>query len=185
MTKQPRYARRPASTEVAVAELEDLSQISDDDIDALAEARAASIAEFEALSAPPEPEFTMADQIDPLAKAEAVIEALLEEIEALSAPKPEPDTISVTDLTLLSMLPRFERIAQAAENSNTLRKAGNEELAASLHRFADTLDSIAATLNCITESVEGADGISRCYVRHDRTTGNILSFADDRDDGED
>jgi hypothetical protein len=109
------------------------------------------------------------------------------EIEALSAP---PETISLTDLLLLGIEPRLARIADACEAANKIKTAGRNDIAgltAGVNRLADAFEAMAGFIGCITESVEGADGVSRCFVRtQDRSNhAFLLAGADDRDTDED
>lgn len=78
-----------------------------------------------------------------------------------------PDTLSATELLLLSLEQRFGRIATAVE--------GVGELTRQVSRLADAFSSIAATLDCLTESVEGNDGQSRCTLRTHGTSPLLLS----------
>jgi hypothetical protein len=98
---------------------------------------------------------------------------------------PEIETIPLTDLLLLGLEPRFERIATALENVATIKAAGRNDivgLTAQVNRLADAFEAMAGFIGCITDSVEGADGVSRCYVRtrHDNH-GWLLSERDDRE----
>jgi hypothetical protein len=109
----------------------------------------------------------------------------LADAEALLAPPPEPETISVGELLLLNIETRIGRIAAACEASNKIKAAGTNNLEAltqQVHRLADALDAVSNTLAEVTERVEGKDGKYRGYIRHDRTTGHILSFRDDSDE---
>lgn len=131
---------------------------------------------------PPSPDLTEAEidalMMSPMGDDE--FEATLTEA-AMAAPA-EVETISVGELLLLSIETRIGRIATACETSNKIKAASRDDivgLTAQVHRIADALDSIAAVFGCITESVEGKDGKYRGYIRHDRTTGNILSFANE------
>ena len=101
-----------------------------------------------------------------------------DEVEELSAP--EPERISTGELLLLNIETRIGRIADALEAANKIKAAGADNMEAltqQVHRLADALDSISAVFGCITERVEGQDGVYRGYVRHDRTTNGILSYA--------
>lgn len=107
----------------------------------------------------------------------------LEQIKTLSAP--EPEMISTGELLLLNVETRIGRIADALETANKIKMADRNDivgLTAQVNRLADALDSIAAVFGCVTESVEGADGVSRCVIRTRDTVPGSLSF---RDDGED
>jgi hypothetical protein len=109
-------------------------------------------------------------------------------VAAIFQPEPEIETISLIELLLLGIEPRFERIAAALETANKIKTADRNDivgLTAQVNRLADAFEAMAGVMGCITARVEGADGVTRGYVRHDRTTNGILSFADDRDDGED
>jgi hypothetical protein len=111
----------------------------------------------------------------------------LEEVEALMAPPPEPETISVTDLTLLSFLPRFERIANACEVANafkTIHKDDITGLTQQVHRLADAFEAMAGLVGCITESVKSdEDGAIRGYVRvRDDNHDWFLASRDGRED---
>jgi hypothetical protein len=89
------------------------------------------------------------------------------------------------ELFLLSIETRLGRVADALEKTANAVTAGRDDIAgfsAQVNRLADALDSIAAVFGCITESVEGADGVSRCVIRTRDTVPGSLSF---RDDGED
>jgi methyl-accepting chemotaxis protein len=81
--------------------------------------------------------------------------------------------LTAAELLLFSIDKRSGRLADAAE--------GIDELTAQVSRLADAFESIAATLNCLTENVEGADGVSRCVVRTRDTVPNALSQRDDHE----
>jgi hypothetical protein len=85
---------------------------------------------------------------------------------------------------LLNIESRIGRIADALETANKIKTADRTDivgLTAQVNRLADALDSISAVFGCVTESVEGADGVSRCVIRTRDTVPNALS---QRDDGE-
>jgi hypothetical protein len=97
---------------------------------------------------------------------------------------PEPEMISIGELLLLNVETRIGRIADALETANKIKAAGRNDIAGlteGVNRLADAFEAMAGFIGCITESVEGADGISRCYVRTNETIPNVLSFRDDRD----
>jgi hypothetical protein len=89
-----------------------------------------------------------------------------------------PDTLSATELVLLSLEHRFGRIATALEDSAAAAK-NIDGLTAQVERLADAFTSIAATLDCLTESVEGEDGRSRCTLRTFDARPSILSLRAD------
>jgi hypothetical protein len=130
--------------------------------------------------APPSPDLT-----------EAELDALM--TAAISgdvyAEAPEPEMLSAVELILLSAEHRFGRMANALETAAKAATAGAnnvEALTAQVHRLADAFEAMAGFMGCITERVEGQDGVYRGYVRHNRTTNGLLSYADDRDhSGED
>lgn len=131
--------------------------------------------------APPSPDLTEAE-------IDAVMMSPLsdDDVAAVFQPEPEIETISLTDLLLLGIEPRFARIADALEATNKIKTAGRDDIAGltqQVTRLADALDSIAAVLGCVTESVESdADGVTRCYVRtRDDNHGFFLGQRDDRD----
>jgi hypothetical protein len=130
----------------------------------------------------PSPDMTEAEidalMMSPLSDDE--FEATLTEA-AMAAPA-EVETISIGELLLLNIEQRIGRIATACETSNKIKAASRDnitELTAQVHRLADALDSISAVFGCITESVEGADGVSRCVVRTRDFAPHILSFRND------
>ncbi len=131
--------------------------------------------------APPSPNLTEAE-IDALMLAPLSAD----EIEVLSAPEPEIETISLTDLLLLGIEPRFARIADALETANKIKTADRNDivgLTAQVNRLADAFESMAGVMGCVTESVKGEDGVYRCFVRtQDRSNhAFLLASADDRD----
>jgi hypothetical protein len=151
---KPKYAP-PKSSDEKIAELENMIPITDDDI----------------------------AELDTLAEARAASIAEFEVFEAATA----PETISLTDLLLLGIEPRFERLTAALENVVKIKTAGAnniEALTVQVNRLADALDSIAATLGCITESVKSdEDGVTRCYVRtRDDNHDWFLASRDERED---
>src|ERR1700682_2760393 len=91
----------------------------------------------------------------------------------------EPEMLSAVELILLSAEHRFGRIADALETANKLKAAGTnnvEALTTQVHRLADAFEAMAGFIGCVTESVEGTDGVSRCYVRtRDDNHGWLLS----------
>jgi hypothetical protein len=100
-------------------------------------------------------------------------------------PIPDPATdiemVSMVELLMLGIESKFGRAANALERiaagTNNI-----EALTQQVHRLADSLDSISNTLACVTDSVEGADGVSRCYVRtRDENHGWLLSERDERE----
>ena len=94
----------------------------------------------------------------------------------------EPEMMSAVELILLSAEHRFGRIATALEAVATAATAGRNDitaLTAQVTRLADALDSIAAVFGCVTESVEGEDGVSRCVIRTRDTVPGTLSFRND------
>lgn len=96
----------------------------------------------------------------------------------------DDDMMSVTELLLLSAEHRFGRIAAALETVATAATAGRNDIAgltAQVYRLADAFESIAAVFACVTESVEGEDGVSRCVIRTRDTVPNSLLQRDDRD----
>lgn len=129
--------------------------------------------------APPSPDLAEAE-IDAL-----MMSPLSDDVAAIFQPEPEIEMISVGELLLLNIESRIGRIADALEATNKMKTADRNDivgLTAQVNRLADALDSIAAVFGCVTESVEGADGVSRCVIRTRDTVPNVLSF---RDDGED
>ena len=96
----------------------------------------------------------------------------------------EPEMMSAVELILLSAEHRFGRIATALETVATAATAGRNDIAgltAQVNRLADAFEAVAGLLSCVTESVEGEDGISRCVIRTRDTVLNALSQRDDRD----
>jgi hypothetical protein len=91
----------------------------------------------------------------------------------------EPEMLSAVELILLSAEHRFGRMANALEKAATAATAGANNVAAltaHVNRLADAFESMAGFIGCITESVEGKDGVSRCYVRtRDDNHGYFLS----------
>jgi hypothetical protein len=134
---------------------------------------------------PPSPDLTEAEidalMMTPLSDDE--FGALLTgATEAATTAPAEVEMISVADLLLLNIETRIGRIATACETSNKIKAASRDnitELTAQVNRLADALDSIAAVFGCITESVEGSDGVSRCIVRTRDTAPHVLSFRND------
>jgi hypothetical protein len=91
------------------------------------------------------------------------------------------EMMSVAELTMLSIENRFGKMLNALDKvaNATVTGANNiEALTAQVTRLADAFEAMADFIGCITESVEGADGVSRCYVRTHSTTNGILSFRD-------
>jgi methyl-accepting chemotaxis protein len=96
----------------------------------------------------------------------------------------EPEMLSAVELILLSAEHRFGRMANALEKAAKAATAGAnnvEALTTQVHRLADALEAMAEFMGCITESVEGEDGISRCVIRTRDTVPNALSQRDDRE----
>jgi hypothetical protein len=94
----------------------------------------------------------------------------------------DDDMMSVTELILLSAEHRFGRIADALEKSATAATAGRNDitgLTAQVNRLADAFEAVAGLLSCVTESVEGQDGISRCVIRTRDTVPGALAMRDD------
>jgi hypothetical protein len=92
--------------------------------------------------------------------------------------------LNADELFLLSIETRFGRIADALENVAKIKAAGRNDivgLTEGVNRLADAFEAMAGFVGCLTESVEGADGVARCYVRTRDTNSNILSFQDDRE----
>lgn len=80
----------------------------------------------------------------------------------------EADFIPFSELLLLSLEQRAGRLCDAAEAvvKTTAKGAANiEALTAQITRLADALDAVSNTLACVTESVQGEDGVDRCFVR--------------------
>jgi hypothetical protein len=86
-----------------------------------------------------------------------------------------PDTLSATELLLLSLEHRFGRIATALEGTAAAAK-NIDGLTAQVSRLADAFSSIAETLSCLTETVEGQDGQSRCTLRTHKMSPGLLSM---------
>jgi Flp pilus assembly protein TadG len=86
---------------------------------------------------------------------------------------------------LLSLEHRFGRMANALEMAAKAATVGAnniEGLTAQVNRLADAFEAMAGFIGCVTESVEGVDGVSRCYVRtRDDNHGWLLSQTDDRE----
>jgi hypothetical protein len=80
------------------------------------------------------------------------------------------NTTSTKELTLWSIDRHLARIANATDNVDFLTL--------NLGRIASALEDIASTLSCLTESVEGKDGVARCTVRTHAISPNVLSFQD-------
>jgi hypothetical protein len=99
-------------------------------------------------------------------------------IQLIPDPATDTETVSMVELLMLSIETRFGKAANALERiaagTNNL-----EALTQQVHRLADALDSISQIFGCVTESVEGADGISRCIIRTRDTVPNVLSFRND------
>lgn len=100
------------------------------------------------------------------------------------------DTLSPTELILLSLEHRFGRMSTALEMAakGTVSGANNiDALTAQIGRLADAFEAMAGFIGCVTESVKGEDGEYRCFVRtHDRSNhAYLLSDRDDRDTDED
>jgi hypothetical protein len=94
----------------------------------------------------------------------------------------EDDMMSAVELILLSAEHRFGRIADALETVATAATAGRNDitgLTAQVNRLADAFEAVAGLLSCVTESVEGHDGVSRCVIRTRDTVPNALSMRDD------
>lgn len=95
----------------------------------------------------------------------------------------EPEMLSAVELILLSAEHRFGRMAIALETAAKAGTAGAnnvEALTAQVHRIADAFEAMAGFMGCITESVEGEDGVSRCVIRTRDTVPGALSQRDDR-----
>jgi hypothetical protein len=88
------------------------------------------------------------------------------------------DTISSAELLWFSIDRRLGRVVAALENGNR----GVDVLALEVSRLADAFGNIADTLSCLTESVEGKDGVARCTVRTHAISPNVLSFQDSSED---
>jgi hypothetical protein len=97
----------------------------------------------------------------------------------------EPEMLSAVEMILLSAEHRFGRMANALETAAKAATAGAnnvEALTQQVHRLADAFEAMAGFIGCVTESVEGADGVSRCYVRtRDENHGWLLSERDERE----
>jgi hypothetical protein len=107
----------------------------------------------------------------------------------MTKPYAPPDHVELPplhadELFLLSIETRIGRIADALEAANKIETAGRNDivgLTAQVNRLADAFEAMAGFIGCLTESVEGADGVSRCVIRTRDTVPASLSFRDDRD----
>lgn len=101
---------------------------------------------------------------------------------------PDPagdDMLSPTELILLSLEHRLGRTAtalEAAAKATASRAANAEELTNQVSRLADAFEAMAGYIGCVMQSVEGADGVSRCYVRTSDHPSQafVLSAVDER-----
>jgi len=101
---------------------------------------------------------------------------------AADTDEPELPPLHADELFLLSIETRLGRVADALETTANAVTAGRDDIAgltAQVHRLADALDSIAAVFGCVTESVEGHDGVSRCVIRTRDTVPGALAMRDD------
>ena len=81
---------------------------------------------------------------------------------------------------------RIGRIAYALEFVVEIKTAGRNDLVgltAQVEGLADAFEAMAGFVGCVTDSVVGKDGASRCHVRtHDENHGRLLSKRDERED---
>jgi hypothetical protein len=135
-------------------------------------------------SPPPSPEAAIAEleEIERQAdrNSDEIVASVLAEIE------PKVEMISIGELLLLSIETRIGRIADACEAANKIKTAGRNDivgLTAQVERLANAFEAMAGFVGCLTESVEGQDGVARCYLRtRDDNHGWFLSERDERED---
>jgi hypothetical protein len=89
-----------------------------------------------------------------------------------------PETIATSELLLFSIEKRIGRVATSLEG---IAKAGGvEELTRHVDRLATAISNIAYTLDCVTETVTGEDGVERCSIRTHDSRPNMLAVRDER-----
>jgi hypothetical protein len=77
-----------------------------------------------------------------------------------SAESSDSTNLTVVELAAININNRFSRIADALEKIASLA----ERFTVATERTADAFEAVAATLNCVTETVEDENGETRCMT---------------------